>query len=329
MSHWYTTRGEKAYGAGIKEVRERGLLASVTTVMQTKAEPQLEKWKQGEVLKAALSGDQGGLAEPYQSLVSGLEAIFSDETHGESLRAAMIQHGALASYMGLLKKSREERMSDEDYAAYIMEMSQQEGSTAAQKGTAVHDAIEKYFETGITYFPVEVEGEWTITTIMEDSPYREVMLEVYAYLEQNYDLSTAKCEMTVIIPTMSLAGRIDLLIQHKNGEWVLLDFKTQNVKSGKYFRKYLKWIMQLAGYRESILNWMRIAGVMEKPKVKLVNLAISSNVERPIIKEYVYEDENKIYEGKVMLANCAENFYLEKNHTPPRIDGPCVILEDL
>jgi len=51
--HWYTQLGEPAYGATLKEARERRLVPSVTTVLGIKRAPGLEWWKVSQHLAVA------------------------------------------------------------------------------------------------------------------------------------------------------------------------------------------------------------------------------------------------------------------------------------
>lgn len=320
-NHWYTASGETAHGSGIKVARAEGLLASVTTVMGTMAKPFIERWKREQVLLAALSAKRTGLSSDIQKLIEGLEAIISGGGVGLEFKKKLISNGVLSSYMNFVSKSKEIRESDEDFSKRILDKAEEEGSAAALIGTAVHDCFEKYMDTGIAHYPhkviIDEKITWEVTRKVDGSPYKIVMNEVYSMLESRFDLSTAKSEMVVIIPSMKLGGKIDLLAQDKQGEWWLIDFKTQGVKTGKSFNKYIDWIMQLSGYQEAIKHWMIKEGISKRPKINLASIAISSNEDYPKVKFYHYEDEDDIYNAYTMLSNCAVNFYLEKKHNPP------------
>lgn len=53
--HWYKADGTPAYDATLREARKENLLPSVTSVIKEKSKPNLEAWKQNQILYAALT----------------------------------------------------------------------------------------------------------------------------------------------------------------------------------------------------------------------------------------------------------------------------------
>ncbi len=54
-AHWYAPDGSPAHGSDLRVARKRGLLPSVTSVLQVKAKPALDKWRIEQAILAALT----------------------------------------------------------------------------------------------------------------------------------------------------------------------------------------------------------------------------------------------------------------------------------
>lgn len=108
--HWYTPDGKPAYEvpyadpskgfrpATLRDAKKLGLYPSVTGIIRLAAAPGLERWKQEQVLMAALT------------------------------------------------LTRIEGESDKDFISRIYRDSQEQGKKAAELGTAIHGAVESYYQ---------------------------------------------------------------------------------------------------------------------------------------------------------------------------------------
>jgi len=184
-SHWYAADGTPAYGATLREARKQNLLPSVTTILKAWPAPQLEVWKQEQILLAAL-------------------------TMPEAERA---KHPDL-----------------HELAQSIIASSREEAAKAADWGTRMHDAVTTYLTT-----KTAVDGEM--------GPWLAKFVEWY-------DANVAKVRLTeqVVVNTdHGYAGRIDAVVNLKNGQVCLWDIKCRSVKKGKP-AVYDSMVMQLAAY---------------------------------------------------------------------------------
>lgn len=118
MSHWYRQDGKTEYtiiGANgnerattLRDARKHNYVPSVTTILQVCAKPQLEIWKQNQILEACIN-----YAPPRQ-------------VHGN------IEYPEWANDV---KK----------WKAIILEQSQKVGKESARLGSEIHDSLENYF----------------------------------------------------------------------------------------------------------------------------------------------------------------------------------------
>lgn len=323
MAHWYDEEGGPHHSAGIKEARANNYFASVTTVMHTKNKPFLNEWLQKEVLKLALK--QNRYDADLIELIVGLSSIVNGAEVGSKLKTELIKSKLLTSYGNVLKNCNNQSTSDPDFIDSIINYQKTEGGKAAILGTAIHKSIELSLERGSKdnifkhrFFPIRKKTEKIDYDIErggkgESSPWYTVLTMVYNHLETGYILASAFSELTVLIKDLKLAGTVDLIIQNKLGEWVMIDFKSQNPKP--YFTKYIEWIMQLAAYKKAV-DLILTNSLKAKTPVVLKSLAISSDSENPKIKEYEYNKQEEIDNGYTMIRNCAENYYIEKKHHP-------------
>lgn len=105
---------------------------------------------------------------------------------------------------------------------------------AARKGSYTHDAIENYIQNGVELDMKTVSGDCRDAV---DNSYNS-FLKWWSVIEQN-EYEVIMQEYPLVGPWF--AGTLDLLIKI-NGKIYLMDFKTSNHPSFKYF-------LQLAAYR--------------------------------------------------------------------------------
>lgn len=101
--HWYTRTGEPAYTvkakdgsdrpATLRDARKLGLVPSVTAIIKCAAAPGLERWKQDQVLHAALTLPRGA-TEPEAQWI---ERVWTDsrETARKASERGTAVHGAI------------------------------------------------------------------------------------------------------------------------------------------------------------------------------------------------------------------------------------------
>lgn len=188
--HWYSRDGSPAYQVEaakggmrpttLRDARKLGLVPSVTSVIRSAAAPGLERWKQEQVLLAALTLP---------------------------------------------------RNSDEPESAWLNRMmtdSKEQGRKAAERGTAIHAAIQGHYE-----------GE---APSPEFWPHVSAAKEAIA---EHFKMYQAKW-----IPEKSFAhqlgfgGKTDLHCPE-----VVLDFKTKEFKEDDDLKTWDEHAMQLAAYR--------------------------------------------------------------------------------
>ena len=190
-THWYTKDGEPAYEVPaakggnrpttLRDARKLGLVPSVTTIIRCAAAPGLERWKQEQVLHAALTLPR----LPDQSESDWIEKVWAD--------------------------------------------SKEQGKKAAERGTAIHAAIQGYYEgkTPDVAFGTCVSG--TEKAIFE------------SFGEQDWDAEASFSH------TSGYGGKIDL----SAASGIVADFKTTE-KPLDDLKTWDEHAMQLAAYREGL-----------------------------------------------------------------------------
>ena len=186
-THWYTRKGEPAYTVkakdgsdrptNLRDARKLLLVPSVTTIIRCAAAPGLERWKQDQVLHAALTLPRGD-TEPEAEWIS---RVWTDS--GETARKA------------------------------------------AERGTAIHAAIQGYYETG--YFERELK--------------EHVIGAVDVVAKWGGGLWVAE---TAFACQMGFGGKVDL-----SSPGSVLDFKTKEFDKGADLKTWDEQAMQLAAYR--------------------------------------------------------------------------------
>ena len=139
---------------------------------------------------------------------------------------------------------------------------------AAERGTAIHEAIETYCKTGI------------------ESAIREV--HNFRFLQKHYGFNVLENETPIIIIDKSIpkaAGRLDLVLDIK-GETALADIKTTATLDKEYLAYQLN--LYRIGYMQSYcIDISKLYGVhLKDDKRKLVNIPINANIAWDIIDQY-------------------------------------------
>lgn len=139
---------------------------------------------------------------------------------------------------------------------------------AAERGTAIHEAIETYCKTGI------------------ESAIREV--HNFRFLQKHYGFNVLENETPIIIIDKSIpkaAGRLDLVLEIK-GETALADVKTTATLDKEYLAYQLN--LYRIGYMQSYcIDISKLYGVhLKDDKRKLVNIPINANIAWDIIDQY-------------------------------------------
>ena len=167
-------------------------------------------------------------------------------------------------------------MSVEDYASHIMPLADELRMKAADHGTAVHDAIEKfmrgepydqfygdYVQTFIDWFQSETDGGGEVEVVFASAEY-------------------------------GFGGRIDILSHDIENRALIIDIKTQKnpgtKKDGtaKAFKKYPEYGMQMAAYWKGLLP--------NTDDVRLINFYMAAD-DPKVYEVYEIEDKERYWEG--------------------------------
>lgn len=186
--HWYYPDGKPAYqvqGAkglvtpDIRHARKFGLLPGVTTIIRQAAAPGLERWKQQQILLAAMTLPRG----PEQSESDWMQAVARD--------------------------------------------AQEQGRNAAERGTAIHKAIQER----------DLKGE-----------YAEHVIGTLKELKTAFNGAEFITEQSFAHP-LGFGGKVD---DHAPQSGIVLDYKTKEFGPDAELDTYDEHHMQLAAYREGL-----------------------------------------------------------------------------
>ena len=180
--------------------------------------------------------------------------------------------------LAALTLPRSENETEESFVARIQSDSREQGRKAAERGTEVHAAIEKFYEG----------------TIQADAlPYLEA---VYKAVNEHFGDLNWSVEKS-FGSTKGFGGKIDL--HSTDGDGVVIDFKTKEFTTESMEKAvgYDEHVMQLAAYREGL----------ELPKARCANVFVS--VIEPglvVIKEW---EQGEIERGWKMFDALKEYWY--------------------
>jgi hypothetical protein len=189
--------------------------------------------------------------------------------------------------LAALTLPRREGESLEDFAGRVAIDMNETASKAATIGTSIHDWAEHYCGGNPVAPPLG---------------YEAVCYNLQKWIDENLDLNAGASELSIVNQQLGYAGRIDWQGKDKEGNFLILDFKSQGIKEGKKPVFYPEWAYQLAAYAEG-------------KNVRLVNVVISTNKDLPIVESYEWKEEEKETAWKI-FRNCLRIWQLEKGYKP-------------
>lgn len=177
--------------------------------------------------------------------------------------------------------------SEDAFAKRVVEDSLTTRDNAAGFGTAFHHGAERIAQT------LELDLQHPAADWLRH--YRDW------YQAQVRELHWT--ERTLVEPLRGFAGTADLLVEHREHGWCIVDLKTMKVRPGEKPKPYKSWCYQLAAYRNAL----------GRP-VKCLNLIVNSLQAAPPVEHLWSEEE---------LGNGLEAFYaahrlwvIEKGYDP-------------
>jgi hypothetical protein len=212
-SHWYTPDGQAAHRTGdhwttLRDARKLGLLPSVTTIMKLLAKPSVEDWRVEQAILTTLELEDHATQCAHTSL--------SPLLHGTPLPV----------------------LPTESRATRVAELLDTRLDRARDFGSLVHAGVEYY----ATHLLLPVGMSECATQFEPVLPW----LRAYkGWHDANVDKvhGTEEC---VVNLERGYAGRIDLHLTHLVHGELVVDVKTQAVRSRPSF--YDEWCYQLAAY---------------------------------------------------------------------------------
>jgi uncharacterized protein Usg len=187
----------------------------------------------------------------------------------------------------------------EDYVKRIIFTSNQKSRQAADKGSKLHDKLEKYFKEDFSESLDETE--WAFI-----KPVLKAVDSVLPTSGETGEIINWKAERSFCSP-LGYGGKVDLCCLD-NKHPVVLDFKTKNTTDPKKFYKYDEHLMQLAAYREGL-------GI---PTARCFDLYFSSEV--PGILELHEWKEEELQKGFKMFTNLLEYWKLSNQYDPTIVE---------
>lgn len=162
--------------------------------------------------------------------------------------------------LAALTLPRAENETEDSYVQRIVRDSKEQGRAAAERGTAVHEALEQWYE-GIMY-----------------RDYYEHQMGTAAEVEKVFGSPEWACEKS-FAHELGFGGKIDL--SHLEGDGAVIDFKTKEFTDPKEITGFDEHVMQLAAYRVGI----------KKPKARCANVFVSVTVPGlAVVKEWTQEE---------------------------------------
>jgi CRISPR/Cas system-associated exonuclease Cas4 (RecB family) len=133
--------------------------------------------------------------------------------------------------LAALTLSRMPGETDTDFCKRIIKDSQEEGKKAADKGTLLHDYIEKYV------------SKLEVPTL--PSELNVLLPAVNSFLDSNKFFGISELHTAC----QEYAGTIDF-VGTFNEKPCIIDFKTTKTKAGEKIKPHYEWKLQLAAYME-------------------------------------------------------------------------------
>lgn len=248
--HWYAADGSPVYTVTGKNGKERpttlrdarklNLYPSVTTIIRTAASPGLQRWKDEQLLMAALT---------------------STRLLGET---------------------------DEDYISRVIDDSKAQGRAAADRGTALHGALERYIQSGGS----ERQGPW--------QEHCEAVCE--AMREKGINLLTDGTAERSFAHPLGYGGKIDW-----SGRYAICDFKSKERLDGKKMKGYDEHVMQLKAYDIGLIP---ATGYSQR---RLFNIFVGAEDKAVQVLEWSKEDGER---GWQMYLQLLKYWQAKTGYTP-------------
>lgn len=163
--------------------------------------------------------------------------------------------------LAALTLPRAEGESEESFIKRIQADSKEQARQAADRGTKVHEAIERFFDGHIE---------------AESLPYLEA---VYKKIEEHFGILTWATEKS--FASGQYAGKVDL--HSRDGDGVVIDFKTKEFTS--------ETLEKVAGFDENVMQLAAYRKGLEIPKARCANVFVS--VTEPglvVVREWTPEE---------------------------------------
>lgn len=163
--------------------------------------------------------------------------------------------------LAALTLPRAEGETEESFIKRIQADSKEQARQAAERGTAVHAAIERFFDG-------EIEAD--------SLPYLE---PVYKKIEEFFGILTWAVEKS--FASVGYAGKVDL--HSMDGEGVVIDFKTKEFTS--------ETLEKVAGFDENVMQLAAYRQGLEIPNARCANVFVS--VTEPglvVVREWTQEE---------------------------------------
>lgn len=245
--HWYCADGSPCYEivgkngklrpTTLRDAKALSLYPSVTTIIRTAASPGLQRWKDEQLLMAALTS------------------------------------------------TRQPDEPDEAFIARIIEDSRAQGKAAADRGTALHGALERYIQSGGS----ERQGQW--------QEHCEAVCE--AMREHDVNLLTDGTAERSFAHKYGYGGKIDW-----SSPGAVIDFKSKPSIGAAKMKGYDEHIMQLAAYDEGLGN----------PGRRLINVFVGCDDKAVQVLEWKPEDRTRGWKMFVSLLT----FWQDKTGYKPQ-----------
>ncbi len=130
----------------------------------------------------------------------------------------------------------------------IIENADEFASSAAEFGTMVHNWVEKRIKYRKKILPGDPPQFKLLADWLDEAGFSHKMPEVP-------------------FANMGFGGKVDLLARDKDGNHVIVDWKTKKTRAGEKIKGYPSWGAQLAAYAHGL----------EVPNARLLNVVVSSN----------------------------------------------------
>lgn len=238
--HWYGWDAGKAQaypcyevpyadGSGMRpatlaDARKLGLMKSVTAVTDMLRKPNLETWKQEQMIHSALTLPRE--QEPAEAWWGRCVADLGQGAHdGEQV------------LFWAANNPRRNVVGDDEFARRIIQDAQNQSDKAKEFGTVVHSLVESILSGDTLYIKSNLR-----------LPVMAIQERFIAWKNETIE-SVYATEHTIGSPEYGVAGKLDCKANTFVSGMTYIDFKTQTIKNGNKPKFYPEWVYQLAGYR--------------------------------------------------------------------------------